>query len=167
MTYHRGGRGDVVGGSSPRPWYCRGTSLRQVHCTAVQCSAVQSRAQYSAVQDAGCRTVQCSTGQSAVQCDAGCSTVQCSTVQGAVQCGAGCSTVEWLLSLPSLLCSHGYIFPIDDHILVVRNDSTSLYRFQVWRRLIRSLFFTSSRPTPELLAGSVEAKIKIPSIEFT
>lgn len=38
-------------------------------------------------------------------------------------------TVE-ALHFASLLCSHGYIFPIDDHILVVRNDSTSLYRFQ-------------------------------------
>ena len=30
----------------------------------------------------------------------------------------------------SLLASHGYLFPIDDHILTVKNDSNSLYRFQ-------------------------------------
>ena len=35
------------------------------------------------------------------------------------------------LHFASLLSSHGYLFPIEDHVLVVKNDSTSLYRFQV------------------------------------
>ena len=30
----------------------------------------------------------------------------------------------------SLLASHGYIFPIDDHVMTVRNDHNTLYRFQ-------------------------------------
>jgi len=30
----------------------------------------------------------------------------------------------------TLLASHGYLFPIEDHILAVKNDTTSLYRFQ-------------------------------------
>ena len=34
-----------------------------------------------------------------------------------------------VLHFSSLLSSHGY-FPIDDHILTVKNDSNSLYRFQ-------------------------------------
>lgn len=34
------------------------------------------------------------------------------------------------LHFASLLASHGYLFPIDDHILTVKNDSNSLYRFQ-------------------------------------
>jgi len=38
-------------------------------------------------------------------------------------------TVE-ALHLAQLLAAHGYIFPIDDHILAVKNDTT-YYRFQV------------------------------------
>ena len=34
------------------------------------------------------------------------------------------------LHLASLMCATGYIFPIDDHILVVKNDG-AYYRFQV------------------------------------
>ena len=34
------------------------------------------------------------------------------------------------IHLATMLASHGYIFPIDDHILAVKNDST-YYRFQV------------------------------------
>jgi len=30
----------------------------------------------------------------------------------------------------SLLASHGYIFPIDEHVMTVRNDHNTLYRFQ-------------------------------------
>ena len=30
----------------------------------------------------------------------------------------------------SLLASHGYIFPIDEHVMTVRNDTNTLYRFQ-------------------------------------
>ena len=33
------------------------------------------------------------------------------------------------LHLANLMAAHGYFFPIDDHVLVVKNDST-LYRFQ-------------------------------------
>ena len=36
------------------------------------------------------------------------------------------------LHLANLMASHGYFFPIDDHVLVVKNDST-LYRFQTPR----------------------------------
>jgi len=32
--------------------------------------------------------------------------------------------------LANLMCATGYIFPIDDHILVVKNDG-AYYRFQV------------------------------------
>ena len=54
----------------------------------------------------------------------------------------GSALVSWLCShlplkdptealhLASLLASHGYLFPIDEHILTVRNDNNSLYRFQ-------------------------------------
>jgi len=34
------------------------------------------------------------------------------------------------LHVAHLLSAHGYIFPIDDHILTVKNDS-AFYRFQV------------------------------------
>ena len=34
------------------------------------------------------------------------------------------------LHLAHLMAAHGYIFPIDDHILTVKNDNT-YYRFQV------------------------------------
>jgi regulator of G-protein signaling len=34
------------------------------------------------------------------------------------------------LHLAHLMASHGYFFPIDDHILTVKNDGT-FYRFQV------------------------------------
>ena len=34
------------------------------------------------------------------------------------------------LHLAHLMASHGYFFPIDDHILTVKNDNT-YYRFQV------------------------------------
>ena len=34
------------------------------------------------------------------------------------------------LHLAHLIATHGYIFPIDDHILAVKNDNT-YYRFQV------------------------------------
>ena len=34
------------------------------------------------------------------------------------------------LHLANLMCAHGYIFPIDDHILTVKNDG-AYYRFQV------------------------------------
>lgn len=34
------------------------------------------------------------------------------------------------LYLANLLASHGYLFPIDDHFLNVKNDG-SYYRFQV------------------------------------
>ena len=34
------------------------------------------------------------------------------------------------LHLAHLMSSHGYLFPIDDHILTVKNDNT-YYRFQV------------------------------------
>ncbi|RNA07118.1 Regulator of G- signaling 7 [Brachionus plicatilis] len=35
------------------------------------------------------------------------------------------------LHLAHLISSHGYLFPIDDHILTVKNDGT-FYRFQMW-----------------------------------
>ncbi len=35
------------------------------------------------------------------------------------------------LHLAHLMAAHGYLFPIDDHILTVKNDNT-YYRFQVW-----------------------------------
>lgn len=34
------------------------------------------------------------------------------------------------LHLGSLMSAHGYFFPIDDHVLTVKNDNT-YYRFQV------------------------------------
>lgn len=36
------------------------------------------------------------------------------------------------LHLAHLVAAHGYFFPIDDHVLTVKNDST-FYRFQVRR----------------------------------
>jgi len=38
--------------------------------------------------------------------------------------------IQEALHFACLLSSHGYLFPIEDHILVVKNESTSLYRFQ-------------------------------------
>jgi len=55
---------------------------------------------------------------------------------------SGADCISWLQSnfkfchdreathLASLLCCHGYLFPIDDHIMTVRNDNNTLYRFQ-------------------------------------
>lgn len=55
---------------------------------------------------------------------------------------SGADCISWLQSnlqfchereaihLASLFCSHGYLFPIDDHVMVVRNDNNTLYRFQ-------------------------------------
>lgn len=34
------------------------------------------------------------------------------------------------LHLAHLLAAHGYLFPVDDHTLTVKNDNT-FYRFQV------------------------------------
>ena len=57
-------------------------------------------------------------------------------------CVSGSDCVSWIQShykfvqereaihLASLLASHGYIFPIDDHVMTVRNDHNTLYRFQ-------------------------------------
>jgi regulator of G-protein signaling len=39
------------------------------------------------------------------------------------------------LHFAHLISSHGYIFPIDDHILTVKNDGT-FFRFQVTQSLI-------------------------------
>jgi len=41
------------------------------------------------------------------------------------------------LHLANLICATGYIFPIDDHILLVKNDG-AYYRFQVGRYLLAS-----------------------------
>jgi len=40
------------------------------------------------------------------------------------------SVLAKALHLANLMCANGYIFPIDDHILVVKNDG-AYYRFQV------------------------------------
>lgn len=42
---------------------------------------------------------------------------------------------DWLeaaeaIHLAHLMAAHGYFFPVEDHILTVKNDGT-LYRFQV------------------------------------
>ena len=44
-----------------------------------------------------------------------------------------CFTAE-ALHLAHLLSAHGYLFPIDDHILTVKNDNT-YYRFQVSNKI--------------------------------
>lgn len=41
------------------------------------------------------------------------------------------STAE-AIHLGSLIAAHGYIFPISDHVLTLKDDGT-LYRFQVQR----------------------------------
>ena len=41
-----------------------------------------------------------------------------------------CVMLAEALHLANLMCANGYIFPIDDHILVVKNDG-AYYRFQV------------------------------------
>lgn len=43
------------------------------------------------------------------------------------------STAE-AIHLGSLIAAHGYIFPISDHVLTLKDDGT-LYRFQVQRVL--------------------------------
>jgi len=40
------------------------------------------------------------------------------------------SKVAEALHLAHLMAAHGYFFPVEDHILTVKNDGT-LYRFQV------------------------------------
>ena len=42
------------------------------------------------------------------------------------------------LHLANLMCATGYIFPIDDHVLVVKNDG-AYYRFQVRQQLVHCL----------------------------
>ena len=42
------------------------------------------------------------------------------------------------LHLAHLMAAHGYFFPVEDHVLTVKNDGT-LYRFQVKRFAISSL----------------------------
>lgn len=52
----------------------------------------------------------------------------------------GSDCISWLLSnlkfcnekeavhFASLLCCHGYLFPIDDHVMAVKHDNNTLYR---------------------------------------
>jgi len=48
------------------------------------------------------------------------------------------------LHLANLMCASGYIFPIDDHILTVKNDG-AYYRFQVHLHASFSyVFYTTS-----------------------
>ena len=54
---------------------------------------------------------------------------------------SGADCISWLQSnfkfchereaihFAGLLCCHGYLFPIDDHIMTVRNDNNTLYRY--------------------------------------
>lgn len=44
------------------------------------------------------------------------------------------------LHLAHLMAAHGYFFPVEDHILTVKNDGT-LYRFQVGGPIIYSIVF--------------------------
>lgn len=56
-------------------------------------------------------------------------------------CAAGADLIEWVqgnlhtddlveaIHLSHMIAAHGYVFPIDDHILTVKNDGT-YYRFQ-------------------------------------
>lgn len=46
------------------------------------------------------------------------------------------------IHLGSLIAAHGYIFPISDHVLTLKDDGT-LYRFQVWRGQQRVNVLTS------------------------
>ena len=45
-------------------------------------------------------------------------------------CVCVCVCAVEALHLAHLMASHGYFFPIDDHMLTVKNDNT-YYRFQV------------------------------------
>ena len=56
-----------------------------------------------------------------------------------------CWTAE-ALHVANLICATGYIFPIDDHILLVKNDG-AYYRFQVNSLLL----FHISQQLTELL----------------
>jgi len=47
-------------------------------------------------------------------------------------CVCVCVVLAEALHLANLMCATGYIFPIDDHILAVKNDG-AYYRFQVCR----------------------------------
>lgn len=44
------------------------------------------------------------------------------------------------LHLAHLMAAHGYFFPVEDHILTVKNDGT-LYRFQVSCHLFSFFMF--------------------------
>ena len=55
-----------------------------------------------------------------------------------------CVSVE-ALHLAHLMASHGYFFPIDDHMLTVKNDNT-YYRFQVYHVISLSLSLSLSLP---------------------
>ena len=58
-----------------------------------------------------------------------------STLNPATNGKVRCVAVE-ALHLAHLMASHGYFFPIDDHMLTVKNDNT-YYRFQVGEPLVR------------------------------
>jgi len=56
-----------------------------------------------------------------------------------------CLTGE-ALHLAHLMAAHGYFFPIDDHMLTVKNDNT-FYRFQVSLRLMFGFFLRCPNET--------------------
>ena len=68
----------------------------------------------------------------------------------------GTDLIQWMLKkldvedtlealhFAHLIASHGYMFPIDDHILTVKNDGT-FFRFQVSRPFLRSFAMTTDR----------------------
>lgn len=55
-----------------------------------------------------------------------------------------CPAVE-AIHVGSLIAAQGYVFPISDHVLTVKDDGT-FYRFQVGLRLLllQNRFFSSS-----------------------
>lgn len=50
--------------------------------------------------------------------------------RGRFICGLSLTPTAEAIHLGSLVAAHGYIFPISDHVLTLKDDGT-LYRFQV------------------------------------
>jgi len=66
------------------------------------------------------------------------------------------------LHLANLICATGYIFPIDDHILVVKNDG-AYYRFQVCYSVLLLLHVTCGLliPLPHVDGVCILTRVRV------
>ncbi|MEQ2183057.1 Regulator of G-protein signaling 6 [Goodea atripinnis] len=73
------------------------------------------------------------SGRPAERCYSACKHKE---VKDNVMCFPALLSLAEAIHLGSLIAAHGYIFPISDHVLNLKDDGT-LYRFQVQRSLLR------------------------------